>query len=91
MAFLPDQRILVTERGGRLRIVERDGAVGPPLAGLPPVRLAGAGMDSRTSSTRRALVSNGSLLRSRTTASAILRAKRSSPYSRSTRAICCAE
>ena len=29
------------------------------LAGLPPVRRAGAGMESRTSSTSRALVSNG--------------------------------
>jgi aldose sugar dehydrogenase len=43
MAFLPDQRLLVTERVGRLRIVERDGTVGPPLTGLPPVYAQGEG------------------------------------------------
>ena len=37
MAFLPDGRILVTERPGRLRIVERDGRLGAPLAGVPAV------------------------------------------------------
>lgn len=37
MAFLPDGRILVTERAGRIRIVA-GGAVDPtPLAGVPPV------------------------------------------------------
>ena len=36
LAFLPDGRILVTERPGRLRIVE-DGRVSAPLAGLPAV------------------------------------------------------
>jgi aldose sugar dehydrogenase len=44
MAFLPDGRILVTERPGRLRIV-RNGALDPnPIAGMPQVytqRLAG--------------------------------------------------
>jgi aldose sugar dehydrogenase len=35
MAFLPDGRILVTERGGKLRIV-KDGVLDPtPVAGLP--------------------------------------------------------
>ena len=52
----------------------------------PPVRRVAAGTLARTSSTRRALVVNGSRPRSRTTASAMRRAKRSSPYSRSTRA-----
>ncbi|MCA0423936.1 MAG: PQQ-dependent sugar dehydrogenase [Proteobacteria bacterium] len=37
MAFLPDGRMLVTERPGTLRIVSTDGHVSAPLAGLPPV------------------------------------------------------
>lgn len=37
LAFLPDGRMLVTERPGRMRIVTMDGEVGPPLMGLPPV------------------------------------------------------
>jgi glucose/arabinose dehydrogenase len=37
LAFLPDGRLLVSERAGRLRIVTRDGAVSAPVAGLPPV------------------------------------------------------
>jgi glucose/arabinose dehydrogenase len=37
VAFLPDGRFLVTERAGRLRIVERDGRLGEAVAGLPPV------------------------------------------------------
>lgn len=41
LAFLPDGRFLVTERAGRLRIVERDGRVGEPVAGLPPVDAGG--------------------------------------------------
>ena len=37
MAFLPDGRMLVTERSGRIRIV-KDSVVDPqPLAGVPPV------------------------------------------------------
>ena len=43
LAFLPDGRMLVTERPGRMRIVERDGTLGAPLAGLPPVVAAGQG------------------------------------------------
>jgi aldose sugar dehydrogenase len=43
MAFLPDASILVTERGGRLRIV-RDGQLDPePIAGVPPVYASGQG------------------------------------------------
>ncbi len=56
------------------------------LAGCPPVRRVAAGIDERTSSASRAVPVNGSRARSRTTASAIRRANRSSPYSRSTRA-----
>ncbi len=35
--FLPDGRILVSERGGRLRLVAKDGTVSQPLAGLPKI------------------------------------------------------
>jgi len=37
LAFLPDGRMLVTEKPGRLRIVAKDGKLGEPLAGLPAV------------------------------------------------------
>lgn len=35
--FLPDGRMLVTERPGRLRVVTKDGQVSPPLKGVPAV------------------------------------------------------
>jgi len=41
VAFLPDGRFLVTERAGRLRIIERDGRLGEPVAGLPEVDAGG--------------------------------------------------
>jgi len=37
LAFLPDGRMLVTERPGRMRIVTRDGKLSPPLANVPRV------------------------------------------------------
>ena len=37
LAFLPDGRMLVTERPGRMRIVDRDGKASAPLAGVPKV------------------------------------------------------
>jgi glucose/arabinose dehydrogenase len=37
LAFLPDGRMLVTERAGRLRVVTRDGKLSPPVAGVPRV------------------------------------------------------
>ncbi|MEX6724412.1 PQQ-dependent sugar dehydrogenase [Parapedomonas caeni] len=37
MAFLPDGRLLVTEKAGRLRIVDTHGTVSPPVAGVPAV------------------------------------------------------
>lgn len=43
LAFLPSGRFLVTERPGRLRVVEADGRLGPPLAGLPQVAAGGQG------------------------------------------------
>lgn len=43
MAFLPDGRMLVTERAGRMRIVARDGRISPPLAGVPDVYARGQG------------------------------------------------
>ncbi len=43
MAFLPDGRLLVTERPGRLRLVTREGAVSPPLEGVPDVVAVGQG------------------------------------------------
>ncbi len=36
-AFLPDGRLLVTERPGRMRVVGRDGRVSLPLGGVPEV------------------------------------------------------
>ena len=37
VAFLPEGRFLVTERPGRMRIIEADGRAGAPLAGVPEV------------------------------------------------------
>lgn len=34
--FLPDGRLIVSERPGRIKIVDKDGTVSPPLEGLPP-------------------------------------------------------
>ncbi len=43
LAFLPDGRMLVTERPGRLRIVTRDGKLSPAVANLPKVFASGQG------------------------------------------------
>jgi len=43
IAWLPDGRALVTERGGRLRIVSKDGRIGAPVNGLPAVATVGQG------------------------------------------------
>jgi aldose sugar dehydrogenase len=43
LEFLPDGRILVTERPGRLRIVDRSGRVSAPLGGVPEVQASGQG------------------------------------------------
>jgi len=44
LAFLPDGRLLVTERPGRMRVVDKDGKLDPaPVAGLPRVDAQGQG------------------------------------------------
>lgn len=43
MQFLPDGRMLVTERPGRLRIVDVKGVISAPIAGVPPVFANGQG------------------------------------------------
>jgi glucose/arabinose dehydrogenase len=43
LAFLPDGRMLVTERGGNLRLVTADGTVSAPLGGVPRVAPFGQG------------------------------------------------
>ena len=37
LAFLPDGRMLVTERPGRMRVVTAEGQLSPPLKGVPEV------------------------------------------------------
>lgn len=43
LAFLPDGRMLVTERPGRLRVVTASGTVSPALGGVPRVAARGQG------------------------------------------------
>lgn len=43
LAFLPDGRMLVSERPGRLRLVTASGAVGAPIRGVPAVHHEGQG------------------------------------------------
>jgi glucose/arabinose dehydrogenase len=43
LTFLPDGRMLVTERSGQLRLVGPDGRISEPLAGLPQVAARGQG------------------------------------------------
>lgn len=43
LAFLPDGRLLVTERAGRLRILGTDKKLSAPLEGIPVVRASGQG------------------------------------------------
>jgi glucose/arabinose dehydrogenase len=59
LAFLPDGRMLVTERPGRMRLISAQGVVSPPLAGVPPVAqdgqlgLYGLALDPQFASNRR--------------------------------------
>ena len=41
LAFLPDNRMLVTERAGRLRIVDANGTLSAPIEGLPRIAVRG--------------------------------------------------
>jgi glucose/arabinose dehydrogenase len=43
LAFLPDGRMLVTERPGRLRVVSKNGTLSPPVEGLPAMDARGQG------------------------------------------------
>jgi len=43
LAFLPDGRMLVTEKAGSLRIVGKDGAISDPVKGVPKVVSQGQG------------------------------------------------
>jgi glucose/arabinose dehydrogenase len=43
LAFMPDGRMLVTERAGRLRILAKDGTLSDPLNGVPAVVAKGQG------------------------------------------------
>jgi glucose/arabinose dehydrogenase len=43
LAFLPDGRMLVTEREGTLRYVTREGALSDPISGVPAVHAEGQG------------------------------------------------
>jgi len=43
LAFMPDGRMLVTERPGRMRLVTAQGQLSPPLKGVPAVWASGQG------------------------------------------------
>jgi aldose sugar dehydrogenase len=43
MAFLPNGKMLITERPGRLRVLSADGKLSAPVTGLPPVDARGQG------------------------------------------------
>jgi glucose/arabinose dehydrogenase len=43
LTFIDGGRMLVTERPGRLRLIQRDGSVGPAIAGLPKIDVGGQG------------------------------------------------
>ena len=43
LEFLPDGKMLVTEKPGRLRVVSTDGTMSPAVTGLPPVAPRGQG------------------------------------------------
>ena len=43
LAFIGEGRMLVTERPGRMRVVEADGRVGEPIKGVPDVDAVGQG------------------------------------------------
>src|SRR5262245_50408166 len=42
VAFLPDGNFLITQNGGTMRVVQPNGVVGTPIAGVPGVKTIGA-------------------------------------------------
>jgi glucose/arabinose dehydrogenase len=81
LAFLPDGRLLVTERPGRLRLVDQDGRLSAPLAGVPPVRARGQGglldvaLDPRFADTRLVYLSYAEPGKGRTAGTAVARGR----------------
>jgi glucose/arabinose dehydrogenase len=43
LVFLPDGRLLVTERPGRMRLIGKDGRLSPSLRNVPTVQATGQG------------------------------------------------
>lgn len=43
IAFLPDGRLLITQKGGTMRIATKAGQLSEPITGLPPVNSSGQG------------------------------------------------
>jgi aldose sugar dehydrogenase len=43
LQFIGDGRLLVTERPGTMRVIDKSGTLSPPIAGLPPVSASGQG------------------------------------------------
>jgi aldose sugar dehydrogenase len=79
LAFLPDGRLLVTERPGRLRLVGREGRLSEPLAGVPRVFAHGQGglldvvLDPRFADTRLVYLSYAEPGEGRTAGTAVAR------------------
>ncbi|WP_269533484.1 PQQ-dependent sugar dehydrogenase [Chitinimonas sp. BJYL2] len=80
-AFLPDGRMLVTEREGRLRLIDKDGKVSTPLAGLPAIAVTGQGglldvaVDPAFAQNRTVYLSFAEPRGGRTNSTSVLRAK----------------
>jgi glucose/arabinose dehydrogenase len=81
LAFLPDGRMLVTERPGRLRSVDRDGRVSDPIANVPKVAARGQGglldvvLDPRFAENRLVYLSYAEPGPDRTAGTAVARAR----------------
>ncbi|MBN7811863.1 PQQ-dependent sugar dehydrogenase [Algoriphagus sp. H41] len=43
MDFLPDGKLIVSEKPGRIKLISKEGQVGPALKGVPEVRYEGSG------------------------------------------------
>lgn len=81
LAFLPDGRVLVTERPGRLRLVGRDGSLSAPIGGVPQVQAVGQGgllgiaLDPGFASNRRVYLSFAEARGGDTNATAVFRGR----------------